>query len=84
MSVLIWLVPIALLMGAIGLAAFFWSLRSGQYDDLSGAAERILLADDDNPIPPAQETEKASTRDARFLVQPSLGKDGRRHQGFRE
>lgn len=50
MSVLIWLVPIALLMGAIGLAAFFWSLKSGQYEDLSGAAERILLTEDDHPI----------------------------------
>ena len=50
MSVLIWLVPIALLMGAAGLAAFFWSLRNGQYEDMAGAAERVLLDDDDRPI----------------------------------
>ena len=46
MSVLIWLVPIALLMGAVGLAAFFWSLRAGQYDDLEGAKHRILIDDE--------------------------------------
>ena len=45
MSYLVWLVPIALGMGVIGLIAFMWSLRSGQYEDLEGAAERVLLAD---------------------------------------
>jgi len=45
MSYLLWLVPIALGMGVIGLIAFMWSLRSGQYEDLEGAAERVLLAD---------------------------------------
>ena len=43
------LVPIALLLGLAGLAAFLWSLRAGQYDDLEGAAQRILLEDDDRP-----------------------------------
>jgi cbb3-type cytochrome oxidase maturation protein len=45
MSNLVYLIPIALLLGGIGLAAFLWSLRSGQYDDLDGAAMRILLDD---------------------------------------
>ena len=40
------LIPIALGLGVAGLAAFMWSLRSGQYDDLQGAAERILHQDD--------------------------------------
>ncbi len=40
------LVPIAIVLGIGGLAAFLWSLRSGQYDDLEGAAARILLDDD--------------------------------------
>lgn len=40
------LIPAALLMGLAGLAAFFWSLRSGQYDDLDGAAVRILIDDE--------------------------------------
>jgi cbb3-type cytochrome oxidase maturation protein len=45
-----WLIFIALGMGMGGLAAFLWSLRNGQYDDLSGAAERVLLEEnpDDN------------------------------------
>jgi len=46
MNVLIYLVPLALLLGLIGLAAFLWSLKSGQYDDLDGAAVRILADDD--------------------------------------
>ena len=46
----LYLVPIALALGLIGLAAFLWSLRSGQYEDLDGAAERILFQDDDAPI----------------------------------
>jgi cbb3-type cytochrome oxidase maturation protein len=46
MSGLVYLIPIALGMGVIGLAAFLWSLRSGQYDDLEGAAARILFDDD--------------------------------------
>ena len=42
MSQLVILIPIALLLGAAGLGAFVWSLKSGQYDDLDGAAHRIL------------------------------------------
>ena len=42
------LIPIALLLGLAGLFAFFWSLQSGQYDDLDGASLRILI-DDDGP-----------------------------------
>lgn len=49
MSALIYLIPISLCLGAVGLAAFLWSLKSGQYDDLAGAAERILLDDNDRP-----------------------------------
>jgi cbb3-type cytochrome oxidase maturation protein len=45
MNVLIYLIPVALGLGALGLAAFLWSLKSGQYDDLDGAAARILLDD---------------------------------------
>jgi cbb3-type cytochrome oxidase maturation protein len=46
MNVLIYLVPMALALGLTGLAAFLWSLRSGQYDDVEGAALRILGDDD--------------------------------------
>jgi cbb3-type cytochrome oxidase maturation protein len=47
MTALAWLVPVALLLGALGLAAFLWALRSGQFEDLEGAAYRAL--DDDPP-----------------------------------
>jgi cbb3-type cytochrome oxidase maturation protein len=46
MNVLIYLVPTALALGLTGLAAFLWSLKSGQYDDIEGAALRILGDDD--------------------------------------
>lgn len=49
MTALLYLIPVALLLGLIGLAAFLWSLRTGQYDDLDGAAQRILFDDDDGP-----------------------------------
>jgi cbb3-type cytochrome oxidase maturation protein len=49
MNVLIWLIPIAIGLGALGLVGFLWTLRSGQFEDLDGAAHRILL-DDDKPI----------------------------------
>jgi cbb3-type cytochrome oxidase maturation protein len=48
MSILIYMIPIALILGLIGLGAFIWSLKSGQYDDLDGAAQRVLLDDDDD------------------------------------
>ena len=49
MTVLVYLLPVALFLGLLALAAFLWSLKSGQYEDLEGAAERILF---DDPEPP--------------------------------
>ncbi|MBY0429669.1 MAG: cbb3-type cytochrome oxidase assembly protein CcoS [Rhodospirillales bacterium] len=49
MTNLLLLIPVALLLGGIGLAAFLWSLRSGQFDDLDGAAHRILFDEDESP-----------------------------------
>ncbi|MBU4528429.1 MAG: cbb3-type cytochrome oxidase assembly protein CcoS [Hoeflea sp.] len=49
MSNLIYLIPIALFLGALGLGAFLWSMKTGQYDDLDGAAWRVLDDDDDKP-----------------------------------
>jgi cbb3-type cytochrome oxidase maturation protein len=46
MEVLIYLVPIALGLGLLGLGAFLWALQTGQYDDLEGAAWRALMDDD--------------------------------------
>ena len=46
MNVLLYLVPMALALGLAGLAAFLWTMRAGQYDDLDGAAVRVLSDDD--------------------------------------
>ena len=54
MSSLVFLVPLALLLGAAALGAFLGSLRSGQYEDLDGAAERLLMDDDENEPPGAR------------------------------
>ena len=41
------LVPVALGLGLLGLAGFFWAMRRGQFEDLEGAAQRVLLEDED-------------------------------------
>ena len=59
MDVLIYLIPIALFLGLLGLGAFLWSLKSGQYDDLEGAKWRIL---DDDDLP--DENDESSRQDS--------------------
>lgn len=49
MTILLFLVPLALTLGLAGLGAFVWSLRSGQYEDMDGAAVRVLMDDDVKP-----------------------------------
>lgn len=51
MTSLAWLIPCALILGGLGLAAFLWSINSGQYDDLDGAAWRAI-SDDPRPVKP--------------------------------
>jgi cbb3-type cytochrome oxidase maturation protein len=46
MTILGFLIPLALVMGLSGLGIFFWAMRAGQFDDLDGAANRILLDED--------------------------------------
>lgn len=56
MTTLVYLIPVALLLGGMSLAAFLWALRSGQYEDLDGAGARILLdqlPEPENIDPPA-------------------------------
>lgn len=50
MTILWYLIPVSLGLGIIGLRAFFWASKNGQYEDLEGAAERILFDDDDKPF----------------------------------
>lgn len=47
MNGLLFLIPVALFLGLLGLGAFIWALKSGQFEDLDGAAERILIDEDD-------------------------------------
>ena len=62
MSGLVYLIPIALALGGLGLAAFIWALRNGQFDDLDGAASRILFDDD----PPRQAPKSAIAVEPQF------------------
>lgn len=48
MNVLVYLIPAALILGGLGLAAFLWTLKSGQYSDLDGAPYRILFDEEDD------------------------------------
>lgn len=51
MDVLLYLIPLALVIGCVGLGALLWAMKSGQFEDLDGAAHRILFDDDDKPLP---------------------------------
>ena len=65
------LIPIAIGLGLIGLASFMWTLKNGQYDDLEGAAARILFEGEAGPLPekryqePAQADAKADAQASR-------------------
>ncbi len=50
MDILLFLIPLAITLGLVGLWAFIWALKSGQFDDLEGEANRILFDDDDEPL----------------------------------
>lgn len=63
MEVLVYLVPLALALGLLGLAGFLWSLKSGQYDDLDGAAWRAIR-DDDLPDPEGKDVTPPPKPDA--------------------
>ena len=67
MDVIVYLIPIALFLGLLGLVAFLWSLKSGQFEDMEGAAERILHDEDDAPdddtAPPRPGAPGATTAD---------------------
>lgn len=63
MTSLLLLIPVALILGGLGLAAFFWALRSGQFDDPKGAAERILIDEDEGPAQDAAAGEEHDAKD---------------------
>ncbi|MEX1201049.1 MAG: cbb3-type cytochrome oxidase assembly protein CcoS [Methylophaga sp.] len=59
MEVIYGLLPGMLLLGIVGVVVFFWAVRNGQYDDMDGAAHRVLM-DDDEPV----EQKTAETEDS--------------------
>lgn len=69
MDILLFLIPAALFLGFLWLLAFLWALKSGQFDDLDGAAHRILFDDDELPPeasrakPPAAAGREQTPRD---------------------
>ena len=70
MEVIRGLIPLMIILGIVGVVIFFWSVRSGQYDDLEGDANRILM-DEDDPLLPANQEDKDKQK------QPSRADDPR-------
>lgn len=66
MEVIYGLLPGMLLLGIVGVAVFFWAVRNGQYDDMDGAAHRVLM-DDDEPVEQTAETEDSENDNASDL-----------------
>jgi cbb3-type cytochrome oxidase maturation protein len=58
MDILYLLIPLALILMVVAIAAFLWAIRSGQFEDLEGPAHRILMDDDDPKIPKYKDQEK--------------------------
>ena len=58
MEVIYGLLPGMLLLGIVGVAVFFWAVRNGQYDDMEGAAHRVLM-DDDEPADTTADTDES-------------------------
>ena len=63
MEVIRGLIPLMIILGIVGVVIFFWSVRTGQYDDLEGDANRILMDDDDPLLPENQNTESKKKDD---------------------
>ena len=62
MDILYLLIPLSVVLVALIVAAFLWAIRSGQFDDLEGPAHRILLDDDEQPVPPRADAENERDR----------------------
>lgn len=64
MDVIYGLLPGMLLLGIVGVALFFWAVRSGQYDDMDGAANRILMDDPDVSVKPKENDDEKTTSES--------------------
>jgi cbb3-type cytochrome oxidase maturation protein len=65
MTALLYLIPLSIILGLLGLVTFFWTLRHGQYEDMEGAAARILT-DDDVPLRAVPESVNPEETDRRY------------------
>jgi cbb3-type cytochrome oxidase maturation protein len=65
MDVLIYLIPVALVLGLVALFAFLWSLKSGQFEDMEGSANRILFDDEDMQTKPPASPQTTQDDDAK-------------------
>lgn len=63
MQIVMILVPLVLIVVALGIVLFSWAVKNGQYDDLEGPAHRILYDDDKDMIPDEARTDKLSAKD---------------------
>ena len=61
MDFVFYLLPLAILMGSVGLGAFMWALKSGQFDDLDGSAWRAIMDDDEDMVPNGGNEQKKPT-----------------------
>lgn len=71
MNVLVFLIPVSLILGALGLVAFIWTIRSGQMSDPEGDAARILM-DDEPPGQPQGDDQPKSTEDTARTVASTI------------
>ena len=69
------LIPISIALGLTGLGAFFWALRHDQYDDLDGAAARILMPDI-GPLARSPKSDRPLEQHADCADQPSPDQTG--------
>lgn len=63
MSSIFLLIPLGLVLLLVAVAAFFWAVRSGQYDDLESPAWRVVLDDDRAPVADERPAEKSANKD---------------------
>lgn len=64
MEVIYGLIPLMIILGLAGVVVFFWTVKSGQYDDLEGDANRMLMDDDDPLLPGNKKSDKRNWPDA--------------------
>lgn len=71
MKIVMILVPLMLVLVALGVVLFSWAVKNGQYDDLDGPAHHILYDDDKDMIPDDARQETAARKH-----RPSAGTPG--------